>query len=362
MSIALDTELVDFGALQQDGSGIRAHTLLRNVAQLFVMTADRCADEQLQTYDSVLGRLADLVESEARAALAAMLAPLTRAPQGVLSRLAADEIAVARPLLSESPALSDAVLMDVAQTKSHEHRLAISKRAELSEAVTDLLISFGEMPVLRRIGANKGARISRGGFDRLLEFAGGDVVLHEKLSARDDLPNLLLQALVEQAGETVRGRLVAAGRIGEVERIGEASGIARQRIERAITERATDFAAARDAVAKLAAERGIGEEDLRRYAERDAYAETVCAFSLLSGVPLAQAQRWLSEEAVGHVLIAARALDFKPETVRALLACGPWRASLTRVSREQAMERFTRLPADQAARIFRVWRTGKHAN
>jgi uncharacterized protein (DUF2336 family) len=58
-----------------------------------------------------------------------------------------------------------------AETKSQGHLYAISQRATLSEAVTDVLVDRGEQCILRTVAANRGARFSNLGFRKLIERA-----------------------------------------------------------------------------------------------------------------------------------------------------------------------------------------------
>ena len=63
--------------------------------------------------------LVEAIETKVRAELSERLAPISNAPSKVIRRLASDdEIAVARPVLAQSPRLTPADLVDIAETKS----------------------------------------------------------------------------------------------------------------------------------------------------------------------------------------------------------------------------------------------------
>ena len=93
------------------------------MAKLFRHVVDRCDDEQIAKYDEVLCQLAEIVEAEARADVAEMLAPLSRAPGSVVIMLANDKIEVAAPLLEFSSVLSDDDLIEIVQAQSEGHPL-----------------------------------------------------------------------------------------------------------------------------------------------------------------------------------------------------------------------------------------------
>src|SRR5688500_15920203 len=64
-----------FRALKDGDNRSERQHLFRNMAQLFSYVSDRCDDEQVAQYDEVLCQLAELVEVEARAHVAKLLAP-----------------------------------------------------------------------------------------------------------------------------------------------------------------------------------------------------------------------------------------------------------------------------------------------
>jgi len=124
MSESLIAELDD--AIKSGSKDKRVDTL-RRITDLFVAGADRFNDHQIEVFDSVLGRLIERIEARALVELSQRLAPVGNAPLEVVRRLAGDDdIAVAEPVLSQSTRLSDADLIDIANTKTQAHLLAIS--------------------------------------------------------------------------------------------------------------------------------------------------------------------------------------------------------------------------------------------
>src|ERR1051326_4815196 len=129
----------------QRGSPERRAETLRRITDLFLGAADRFTGEQIALFDDVMGRLIDHIETQALAELSRRLGPMTNAPEQVLRRLAHnDAIAVAGPVLAQSPRLGDAELVDIAASKSQAHLLAIARRRALGEAVTEALVRRGK--------------------------------------------------------------------------------------------------------------------------------------------------------------------------------------------------------------------------
>src|SRR5579863_1980825 len=147
---------------------------VKGVADLFLSSAGQYNAEQIELFDNVLERLiktieiraiADVSARIALAELSTQLAPVSQAPPSVVRRLSKnDEISVAKPVLMESARLSAEDLIEVAQTKSEQHLLAIAGRWWLTEVVTDALLARRYPSVSRRIVNNPGARVSSSGF------------------------------------------------------------------------------------------------------------------------------------------------------------------------------------------------------
>src|SRR5215467_7808190 len=193
------------------GSSDRRRTeILRRVTDLFLGNAESFNAEQVGVFDDVLAHLVKQVETTALAELGTKLAPIDNAPNGIIHSLARhDEIAVAGPVLAQSPQLTDSDLVEIAASKGQDHLGAISERKRLAAAVTDILIQRGDTTVVRKLSQNQGASFSEGGYVTLAERAETDERIAENLGVRMDMPPQLLQSLMAKATEAVRGRLLA---------------------------------------------------------------------------------------------------------------------------------------------------------
>src|SRR5258705_2684330 len=137
---------------------------LRQVTDLFLVSADGYSGEQIELFGDVLERLIRTVELRALADVAARIAlaemstqfaSIKQAPAAVVRRLAQnDEISIARPVLTESARLTAEDLIELAQTKSQQHLLAMSGRWWLTEIVTDELLKRHYPSVSRRLVTN----------------------------------------------------------------------------------------------------------------------------------------------------------------------------------------------------------------
>jgi len=192
----------------QSGSKDRRVDTLRRVTDLFVADADRLNDQQIDVFDDVLGHLIKRIEGKALAELSRRLGPINNAPIEVVRRLAQDDnIAVAEPILTQSPRLNDKDLIDIANTKTQAHLLAISARAHIGTSVTDVLLQHGDQQVFHKLAGNSGANFSEGGFATLVKHSERDEQLAEKVGLRLDVPLRLFRELLLRATEAVRSRL-----------------------------------------------------------------------------------------------------------------------------------------------------------
>jgi hypothetical protein len=204
-SLSLIPELEE---VVQHGSRQKRVETLRRITALFLDGARSYNDQHVGLFDDVFGILIEEIEAKARAELANRLAPVGNAPVNVLRRLAQDDdIAVAGPVLKLASRLPEDDLVGVARTKSQAHLQAISACPTLGEAVTDELVRRGDREVALRIADNRGARISKTGFSRLIERAEKDGTLAEKVGLRPDIPAPMFRELLTKATRLGQARL-----------------------------------------------------------------------------------------------------------------------------------------------------------
>lgn len=355
MSEALKTELVNFSELTGEAGSARRAELARHVATLFALTSDRCSDEQVDIYDSVLIRLVDMVEVEVRRFVAEQMAGLRRGPEETVRKLADDQIEVAEPILKKSNVLRDQDLIRIADSSGNCHRLAIAHRDVLSVDVTDVLVRRGDLRVKRKVAGNEGAVLSDEAMQMLISDAASDATLQAYLSERGDLAEEHIQSLVKVAGEEVRRKLLASGQRMEAERVDEATDIAAQRMSNQYWLGRYDFETARSRVLLLAKRGMVSEATLRRFASEDRFPEAVAAFAWLVRCGVEEVSHWMVRADPEPFLITAKSAGLSSITVGSLLSIGPWRHRLTQEDRSKAMNAFDRMTIGDAKRKMAHW-------
>ena len=336
------------------GSLVRRVEMLRNITDLFMAGGVDYADnDQLQLFDDVFACLVQNIEVSAKAALAKRLAPHPGAPPRIIHTLAFDDtIEVAEPVLTQSPRLDEAALIENARTKSQAHLLAISRRAQLSGALTDVLVERGDIEVVTSTAANPGAEFSETGFARLVERADGNERLATSVGSRAGIPRHHLLRLLAKASDTVREKLQAA----HPDTHEAIDGIVRQVAAKAQQRSAADdvdVVAARALVGKLHEAGELDETRVAQFARDSRFNETNAAISCLTNMPFMAVESMMVEARSEGVMVLAKVLDFGWPTVKAILEMrgnGTSDEAFTRIS----YERLKPSTAQQVLRFHRM--------
>lgn len=290
---------------------------LRQITDLFLRDANRLNDEQISVFDDVLCLLAEKIEKSALVELGNRLAPVDMAPIKVIRRLARDNaIEVARPVLTDSRRLTTADLVEIVQTKSQAHLLAISGRTTLEPTLTDALLVRGNKEVVSALAKNAGATFSETGFNGLVERADGDDALSEIIGLRKDLPTSLLQELLRRATEAAKQKilsLVPPERRQEVERV-------ITKIGRSISKNSQDdYSEAEHSVATLVANGGLDETTIVAFVQKQQRRELVAALARLSSTPISVIAQLLNGHRNDAILFPCKAVQLSWPTVEFIL-------------------------------------------
>jgi hypothetical protein len=339
----------------RSGSSAKRIDTLRQVTDLFLHDADRLSDEQVKVFDDVLCHLVTRVENRVKAELGVRLAPLNRAPAGVVERLAwDDQIAVAENVLTNSSVLTTGTLVEIARNKGQDHLLAISGRANLSEDVTDVLVERGERKVIRKLVDNISARFSEAGYSGMVARAEADDELTEVLGLRADLPLKFLRDLLQRATEAVRAKLMSIAPPelrDEIKRILNAVADSVKGEAPAVR----DYSRAEAAVRRMKGLNELNNAAIARFATARKLEEVAAALGLLNNsAPTDMMMKVLEGPRADLVLIPCKAARLDWTTVEAILS----HRSKNRVddaTLKLASRDFGKLSAETAERTLRFW-------
>ena len=302
------------------GSTPKWSEMLRRVTDLFVNAVVHLPEEQVALFDDVIEQLSEKIEFAARVELAERLAPIPNAPPRTILKLAFDrEIAVAAPILAQSPCLTDGDLVRSAKSMGQGHLVAISRRQSVPEVVTDVLVARGDREVVYTVAGNAGARFSTQGYSTLVARSAGDDALCERVGSRRDIPRHLYLQLLAEASDIAQDRLQKKNPLvfPEIQQV-VASVADRMATSATLTSRSYD--AARSAVEWRHAAGILDENELTEYALAGKFEEATIALSHLCSVPLSFVERAILQKRPETVLILAKAAGYSWPTAKALLA------------------------------------------
>jgi len=305
-------------AVVRQDIGRRADAL-RRITDLFVAASSQYSDAQIALYDEVMSRLVKEIDTSARAAFGQRVADNPEAPPNVIRALALDdEIQVAEPVLLHSERLDETTLVESAKTKSQSHLLAISRRQNLAEAVTDVLVQRGDSEVALSTARNVSAKFSDFGYAKLVERSKDDDGLALSVWSRSEIPRQHMLQLFERASEAVRSKLEAvdprrAGMIRSL--VADAS----DKIQTEARNTVAGYAEKRTAIEALHAAGDLGPARLAAFARERLFDEAVITLSIMADLPTGLIERAIVSERPEQMLILAKAIGLPWETVKEIL-------------------------------------------
>jgi uncharacterized protein (DUF2336 family) len=337
------------------GSSDKRITALRRVTDLLLHDGDRLSEDQIEVFDQVLCRLIERVETRVCVELSRRVARVDFAPIEVIQRLAKDDsIEVAGEVLSHSRRLTIETLVNVANSNGQDHLFAISGRADLPEAVTDIIVTRGDRRVIRNLAENTTAKFSENGYGRMVEHAGADDELTEILGLRVDLPIKYLRDLLQRATDAVRARLMAKAPAELQEEIG--------RVLTAIKEQVTgkaaparDFTLAEAAVKRMKGMNELNDKAIVAFVKAKNFNNVAAALGLLSSANTELVARVIDGPRHDLVLIPCKAAGLSWDTTQVILLSRPIKHAIGETTLKVAEKDFGRLSMETAQRTLRFW-------
>jgi uncharacterized protein (DUF2336 family) len=342
------------GALHGTSSEKRTD-ILRRVTDLFVASSDNSNEQQAQLFDGVMGQLISHVESRAAAELSHRLSTMANAPADTVRRLANhDDVNVAAPILIRSRRLTDGDIIEIAKLKSQAHLAKIAARSQLSAAVTDVLVDYGDAQVANELAVNAGAQFSNLGMAKLVLRADGDDRLAQSIAARNDIPTRLFQQLVAQATDIVRKKMLA-----------DAPPERRQAIEQVLADISAQVApkrpsthttaVAHQAMTAMSQDTELFHSKLLEYANEKRVPETIAGLAVLGQLPAQDVERlFYSANDLGMVVLC-RSLGLDWHRTEVIISVTPAAQQHEQPELDDLHRQFDALSAASAQRLLRFW-------
>jgi uncharacterized protein (DUF2336 family) len=308
-------------SLAEERSSEKRLDLLRKIADLFFARIDEHSEAEASLFNAVIDQVVDQISRDGKIVVATDLATLPGFPILVVRKLAHDsDIEIAHPVLRGALGLTERDLVEIARKASDAHLDAIADRAQLSEAVTDVLIDRGSREVLCTVSANHGAAFSEGGMDKLVSRARDDGALQGILVERPDLSQRAIDQLSAIVSEALAIRLAERGYqlAGKIpDHIAREASAA---FALAVHERDRNTIAAERIITEFGAGRMTIEEALLGVIKCEQMLAVAALLSHRTGLDRTKLMGMLNGGTRQTVLVLLRALDLKWTTVSALMA------------------------------------------
>jgi uncharacterized protein (DUF2336 family) len=343
------------GALANAEISRRANVLER-VTDLFVAHSGQLSDSQILLFDDIMVRLLHEVDDKSREKVGRHVVQMETAPPGVIRELALDNsIIIAGPILTGSDQIHADVLVESAMTKSQDHLLAISKRRQLPESVTDVLVERGNHQVVVSTTENSGASFSEFGYTALVGRAEDDHDLAASVWKRPDIPRQHLLTLFTAASEAVQRELQAINprKADEIRALVWRASDELQCRSRHVSP---EYLAARAHVELLQEFQSLSESRLQAFATANRFSETTIALSLMCDVPVAIVKRAITHSHCDQLLVLTKSIGVSFDTVKAILSMQTKEKDGICSDLEEISASFSKLSQETARKTLQYYR------
>jgi len=184
-------------ALLADRAAARRSLGVRHLA--VEIAADNLDSAERVYLEGLLKHLAGDAELVVRVALAAAMRRSGHLPRDVALTLADDAIAVAQPILEESPVLNDRDLLNILGECDGRKQVCIARRQSISSTVAASVVDAGNAAAVTALVENDGAPLDSRLLLRIFDRYGNFETVKTAMARRADLPAPLCERLHRQA-------------------------------------------------------------------------------------------------------------------------------------------------------------------
>jgi uncharacterized protein (DUF2336 family) len=350
------SKLKDLIDLAREPSSAKRRVLLREVTDLFFVNPPHQPGE-MALFDAVLSQLAGEMEVAVRAELAQRMAPLDGPPYGLVRSLAADAlIDVASPILEGSSALSDADLLALAARQGQDHLKAISRRAKVSEAVSEAIVARADDDTLGVLLGNDGAELSRRAHETAIDRAGVNPALHEAVISRRDLPIDLLNEMYFMVEAKLRTKILERNAEVDPDALEAALAAGRNRVATEDGALPADYAEAERDVRSMVTRKALTPKALAGMLRNRESTRFMVALAELAGIDFHTARVILERRELDALAIVCKAADFERSLFLTFAVLVLDRDSDAMGRAKEYGDLYAQLPKESAQRTLRFWK------
>jgi uncharacterized protein (DUF2336 family) len=350
------SRLGDLIALAQEPSSEKRRELLREVTEVFFGPGADKSQVELDLFGAVLTQLTADMEQAVRVELSQRFAPSLRPPTGLIRMLAEDCAAVAEPVLAGSHALTEADLLELVRTKGQDHLRIISGRADVSEAVSDVIVERGDDDTLGTLLRNDGAKLSRGASETAVERAQANPALHEAVVSRASLPPDLLNEMYFVVEARLRQTILERNAHMDPALLENALQAGRTRLATADGALPPDYAEAQAYVSALREAGELTPQVLARFLRSGGRTQFLIALAQLADIDFHTARQIVDRRQIDALAVVCRAADMDRALflTYAVILLGSEDNAIGKAQTYAGL--YAELARDTASRTLRFWR------
>ncbi|MEO0879055.1 MAG: DUF2336 domain-containing protein [Pseudomonadota bacterium] len=343
-------------AVAKEDSSAKRRDLLREITDVFMASPDRYTSSEMQHFDVIMSKVTQSVETSLRREIAEKLADVAEAPRGLVRQLAHDEISVAEPILTRSAALTEDDLIRIVRQRGQGHMKAITKRREVTEAVSAELVERGDKEVLVSLAENRGAKLNSDSMEKLVEHSRTISELQAPMTKRYDLPPQLLTQMYFFVSSALKKEILRRSDMLDPSIIDEAVNSNRVKIlKEAVLESQEEVEAARQYIRDRINSNSLNESLLKELIEMRRSTEFLLGFSHYIGIDTSTAQRIMKDRTWESLAIACRAAGLERSTF-AKIVFGLQKTPDEQNKALRILDLYLKIPQEAAERVMRFWR------
>jgi len=341
--------------LGKETSGEKRRELLRQVTDAFLADKNVRTEGNYAELDKIISAITADLEAEVRAQLARRLAT-TKAPFDCTARnLAFDDIEIARPIIECSHFLTETDLLELIVRTSQDHMMAMTKRNDISEKVSDALVDHGEDRVVASLLENDHAKIADATYEKVADRAEGSTVLQVPFVRRASVPLDLLNEFYFKVKADVRREILHRYDKVSADELDAALERSRRRVLKEYGALPEDYETSRGRIDGLERRGELKPLLLVRLMREGRRTEFVFAFAKFTGTDYQLINRLVERQDLDAIAILSRAAGFDRAlfvTIAMMIAGQEHRMS----NAEEFGSLYQKVGVDTAQRAVRFWK------
>jgi len=341
--------------LAKEGSSEKRRELLRQITDVFLAHPAERSDKESVMFDEIVGAVAADLETQVRIELSRKVADSTAPLRRTARRLAMDDIAVARPVIERSRALTEEDILDVIEQKSQDHMLAVTKRPDIGEKVSSALVAKGDDHVVVSLLQNATAKINRQTYERVAERVETSPVLHAPFVRNANVPLDILNNVYLRVENDLRREIMRKFHGVSPSELEAALEISRTHLSSAYGALPADYSLGKEHIAKLEKAGALRPPVLVQLLREERHTAFLIAFAKMVDVEFDLGQRLVQAKDLDAIAMLCRGAGFdRGLFVTICIMVAGAGAGLSKT--EEYGQIYEQVPVAAAQRALRFWK------